>query len=54
MAESTGHVFGSMELFDQERGDDWPMYTERMEYFAANGIDSEARKKAVFLTVQEL
>ena len=52
MAESPGHVFGNMEMFDPERGDDWPMYTERMEqYFAANGIDSEARKKAVFLTV---
>ena len=52
MAESAGHVFGSMGMFDPERGDNWPMYTERMEHcFAANSIDSEAKKKAVFLTV---
>ena len=46
------HVFGNMEAFDPERGGDWPMYTERMEqYFVANGIDNDAKKKAVFLTV---
>ena len=49
MAESAGHVFGSMEMFDPERGDDWPMYTERMEqYVAANGIDSELKIKPCF------
>ena len=42
---------GNMETFDPERGDDWPMYTEWMEqYFAANAIESEAKKGAVLLT----
>lgn len=52
VAEGARHVFGNMETFDPERGDDWPMYTEWMEqYFAANDIHSDARKRAVFLTV---
>ena len=42
---------GNMETFDLERGNDWPMYTERMgQYFAANTIESEAKKRAVLLT----
>ena len=52
MALSTTHVIENMEPFDPERGDDWPMYTEWMEqYFVANGIEGEAKKRAVFLTV---
>ena len=48
----TEHAFGNMEAFDPERGGDWQIYTKRMEqFFVANGIDSNAKKKAVFLTV---
>ena len=46
------HAFCNMEAFNPERGGDWQMYTEWMEqFFVANGIDSNAKKKAVFLIV---
>lgn len=44
-------VIGHVEAFQPEV-DDWEQYTERLEqYFVANGIESEEKKLAVFLTV---
>ena len=49
MALNTTHVFGNMEEFDPERGDNWLMYTKQMEqYFATDGTEGEEKKRAVF------
>ena len=46
-------LVGQVEAF-QPGVDDWEQYTERLgQYFAANGIEDEAKKLAVFLTVVE-
>ena len=43
---------GQIESFDQEQGDDWTTYFERLEqYFVANGITQADKKVAVFITV---
>lgn len=42
---------GQVEPF-QPGVDDWDQYTERLEqYFIANGVDTDPKKLAVFLTL---
>ena len=44
-------TIGKIGEFDPEK-EDWPSYVEQLgHFFTANGIDEEARKKAVFLSV---
>ena len=45
-------TLGRVNEFDGTKGDDWPEYVERLEYFfEANGIDTAEKKRAVFLSV---
>ena len=44
-------ALGRIEKFDRHH-EDWPQYVERLEfYFTANGIMTEEKKRAVFLSV---
>jgi len=44
-------TLGRVNEFDGTK-DDWPQYVERLEhFFLANGIDSEEKKRAIFLSV---
>ena len=44
-------TIGKIEESDPKK-EDWPSYVEQLgHFFKANGIDEEARKKAVFLSV---
>ncbi len=44
-------TLGRIDEFDRHR-EDWPQYVERLEfYFVANGITTEEKKLAVFLSV---
>ena len=48
---ATTGTLGRVDEFDDTK-DDWPQYVERLEhFFLANGIDSEEKKRAVFLSV---
>ena len=52
MAMNTLFAIGNIEAFDPDKGDDWPIYAERMDhYFTTNDIDNDEKKRAVFLTV---
>ena len=49
---SAGATLGRIEEFDGSKDCDWQQYVERLEhFFAANGIDDAAKKRAVFLSV---
>ncbi len=44
-------LFGQLGEFSLEQ-EEWPQYVERLEHFlCANGIDSEERKRAIFLSI---
>ncbi len=44
-------TLGRIDEFDRHR-EDWSQYVERLEfYFVANGITTEEKKRAVFLSV---
>ena len=49
---SAGGTLGQIEEFNGSKDCDWQQYVERLEhFFAANGIDDAAKKRAVFLSV---
>ena len=43
-------IFGKVDSYDREL-EEWPQYVERLgHFFAANAIDTEDRKRSIFLS----